>query len=223
MKCLSCGSTYANGSLFCGQCGIKIDNRTVSESEETHCACSRCSDSMAELELRPPATYKQICSSYRDLVKVWHPDRFENDPSLRNRAEEKFKQIQAAFNSIKQHKGIPVNQNSAENTGTASKKASDTGEKVVFSMLIEDVFWVTGRGAVAIGCISKGTIRPGEEVVIIGPDTDRKTTITRIEMHMHTDRDKAWEGQNIGLTLHGVDKGYVKPGMVLVRRERERN
>jgi len=49
------------------------------------------------LALRPGATSVEIKEAYRDLVKVWHPDRFGSDPGLRQKAEEKLKQINQAY------------------------------------------------------------------------------------------------------------------------------
>ncbi len=42
-----------------------------------------------------------VQNAYRDLAKVWHPDRFasEND-RLRSKAEERFKEIQAAYDLL---------------------------------------------------------------------------------------------------------------------------
>jgi curved DNA-binding protein CbpA len=49
------------------------------------------------LGLRPGATARQINVAYRILVKVWHPDRFEGDPALREVAEAKLKEINSAY------------------------------------------------------------------------------------------------------------------------------
>jgi hypothetical protein len=49
------------------------------------------------LALRPGASSVEMKEAYRDLVKVWHPDRFGNDSGLRQRAEEKLKQINQAY------------------------------------------------------------------------------------------------------------------------------
>jgi hypothetical protein len=49
------------------------------------------------LALRPGATLTEIKEAYRDLVKVWHPDRFGSDPRLREKAEDKLKQINKAY------------------------------------------------------------------------------------------------------------------------------
>ena len=49
------------------------------------------------LALRPGASAVEIKGAYRDLVKVWHPDRFGGDPQLREKAEDKLKQINEAY------------------------------------------------------------------------------------------------------------------------------
>lgn len=46
----------------------------------------------------PPEQMKQ---AYRDLVSVWHPDRFANNPRLRKKAEEQLKLINIAYQNIR--------------------------------------------------------------------------------------------------------------------------
>lgn len=58
--------------------------------------CSRCA-ALQVLELNPRATEKQIKNAYRILAKVWHPDRFQGDKSLREAAESKLKVINSAY------------------------------------------------------------------------------------------------------------------------------
>src|SRR5438552_17106803 len=41
--------------------------------------------------------------AYRELVKVWHPDRFPNDPKFQKRANEKSKEINEAYRKILDH------------------------------------------------------------------------------------------------------------------------
>jgi hypothetical protein len=49
------------------------------------------------LEIQPPASEEQIKRAYRDLVKVWHPDRFTHDEQLRQKAQDKLKEINGAY------------------------------------------------------------------------------------------------------------------------------
>ena len=49
------------------------------------------------LDLEPGVTLDEVKRSYRELVKVWHPDRFTGDAKLQQKAEEKLKQINRAY------------------------------------------------------------------------------------------------------------------------------
>lgn len=44
-----------------------------------------------------------IRRAYKDLVRVWHPDRFSGDPRLRRRAEEKSKRLNVAYETLVRH------------------------------------------------------------------------------------------------------------------------
>jgi len=57
------------------------------------------------LALRPGATSVEIKEAYRDLVKVWHPDRFGSDPRLRQKAEDKLKLINRAYQVLESGSG----------------------------------------------------------------------------------------------------------------------
>jgi len=53
-----------------------------------------------------------IEEAYRESIKQWHPDLYENYASLRADAEEHFKQIQVAYRELKEHNttsaGLPA-------------------------------------------------------------------------------------------------------------------
>jgi hypothetical protein len=57
----------------------------------------RLDEALDVLALRPGATPAEIKGAYRDLVKVWHPDRFGSDVRLREKAEVKLKEINEAY------------------------------------------------------------------------------------------------------------------------------
>lgn len=61
----------------------------------------RLDDAYRLLDLDPGASDEEVKTACRDLTKVWHPDRFGNDPQLRQKAEEKLKAILEAHETIR--------------------------------------------------------------------------------------------------------------------------
>jgi curved DNA-binding protein CbpA len=49
------------------------------------------------LGLEPGVSPAEIRQAYRDLAKVWHPDRFPHDPRLQLKTQEKLKEINEAY------------------------------------------------------------------------------------------------------------------------------
>jgi hypothetical protein len=61
------------------------------------------SEHYATLGLTNEATAEEVRQAYRDLAKIWHPERFgEEDTRLRKKAEEKLKQINIAYGRIEE-------------------------------------------------------------------------------------------------------------------------
>jgi elongation factor Tu len=84
-----------------------------------------------------------------------------------------------------------------------------------FLMPVEDVFSITGRGAVATGRVERGTLKVGEEVELIGlSEEKRKIVITGIEMFRKL-LDYADTGDNIGALMRGVQRTEIERGQVL--------
>jgi hypothetical protein len=52
------------------------------------------------LGVRPGVSSGELKAAHRDLAKVWHPDRFVHDPRLQEKAQEKLKEINEAFDLI---------------------------------------------------------------------------------------------------------------------------
>jgi WD40 repeat protein len=55
------------------------------------------------LGLKSSASPQKVKEAYRNLAKTWHPDRFFNDPQLRQQAEVKIKLINQAYEAIKSY------------------------------------------------------------------------------------------------------------------------
>jgi elongation factor Tu len=85
-----------------------------------------------------------------------------------------------------------------------------------FSMPVEDVFSITGRGTVATGRVDRGKVKVGEELELVGFGAAKKTVVTGVEMFRKL-LDAGQAGDNVGLLLRGVEKTEVERGMVLAK------
>ena len=54
------------------------------------------------LEVTPDTPWDDIKRSYRDLMKVWHPDRFAGDKRLQKIVEEKTKELTYAYKKVEE-------------------------------------------------------------------------------------------------------------------------
>jgi len=52
------------------------------------------------LELNNNATSDDAKQSYKDLVNIWHPDRFSGNSRLKQKAEDKLKEINVAYGVV---------------------------------------------------------------------------------------------------------------------------
>ena len=53
------------------------------------------------LGLLPGASKQEVQDAYRDLVQVWHPDRFSHNERLQDKAQRNMKRINEAFDKLK--------------------------------------------------------------------------------------------------------------------------
>ncbi|HKU74520.1 MAG TPA: DnaJ domain-containing protein [Pyrinomonadaceae bacterium] len=52
------------------------------------------------LGVKPGVSMRELKAAHRDLAKVWHPDRFQHDPRLQEKAQEKLKEINEAYDLL---------------------------------------------------------------------------------------------------------------------------
>ncbi len=55
------------------------------------------------LGVRKDASKDEIRAAYRDLVKRYHPDKFQSNPDMLKLAEEKMKEVNEAYNYLINH------------------------------------------------------------------------------------------------------------------------
>ncbi len=102
------------------------------------------------LEIGLDATEAEAKQAYKDIVAVWHPDRFSHNPRLRRKAEEKLKEANLAFETVKAFfaatgKGHDHRRSREQSTrGTRSGKSEETASGVSKTELAAEL----GTGAV---------------------------------------------------------------------------
>ena len=113
---------------------------------------------LAVLGLEPGASVHQVRSSHRALARVWHPDRFESDPALRASAEERIKEINAAYSWLLRNKRA-LREISPEHAARRRSRARSRGLRPsaataatwlgVLILAAGAAWWLTPRGAPA--------------------------------------------------------------------------
>jgi hypothetical protein len=77
------------------------------------------------LELENPGSIEDAKRAYRDLVRVWHPDRFPGNTRLKQKAEQKLREINLAFNYLREYLESNRARETASPINTPSKSSSE--------------------------------------------------------------------------------------------------
>jgi preprotein translocase subunit Sec63 len=85
------------------------------------------------LDLPPSASLEEVRQSYRDMVVIWHPDRFCSNPRLKKRAEIKLKEINMAYGVIQEYlsRGNPAPPESKEAKRDPVEVLAETGTRMI--------------------------------------------------------------------------------------------
>lgn len=75
------------------------------------------------LELEPGSSLNAVRTAWREQVKVWHPDRFTGDPKLQLKAQERLKEINAAYDFLQD---FLASKNATEKSDSRSPNSSET-------------------------------------------------------------------------------------------------
>jgi hypothetical protein len=102
-----------------------------------------------------------------------------------------------------------------EGTTREDPKLSDT---TPFSMRIDDVFSIPGRGTVATGKIDSGSIKLNDEIMIVGGSQKKIAKVASIEK-FNKITDEAKVGDNIGLLLKNIKQDEVQKGYIATKDE----
>jgi translation elongation factor EF-Tu-like GTPase len=81
-----------------------------------------------------------------------------------------------------------------------------------FSMPVQDVFTISGRGTVVTGKVERGTVTVGDALEVVDASGGVIATSCSGVEKFRSKLDSASVGDNVGLLLTGVDKGQVAAG-----------
>jgi hypothetical protein len=136
-------------------------------------------DHWSVLGIPPDASLDDIERAYRDLARVWHPDKFSSDPRLQKIAEEKTKEINDAYqllksrytgasNELPKYRSGPTRSDQTTATSTSPKASSqrDAGSPPHPSQVPT---WLIVAGTIAILRFLAGLAGTPSEPVINSP------------------------------------------------------
>jgi len=92
------------------------------------------------------------------------------------------------------------------------------GDGTRFSMKIDDVFSILGRGIVVVGTISSGEIALNDEILICDLNMNVKCTATIMGIEIFRKViNKAKSGDNVGLLLKNITRETISKGDILIK------
>lgn len=86
---------------------------------------------------------------------------------------------------------------------------------VDFRMVVEEVFYIAGRGVVVTGQISAGEVRVDDPVVITRRGRRRRTAVVQAIEQFRKQLDQAKAGDNVGLHLADITRREIASGDIL--------
>lgn len=85
-----------------------------------------------------------------------------------------------------------------------------------FLMYVESKYQITGHGTVVAGKVEQGILKEGDLIQIVGLNKPKKIAVVKsMEMHGEMIKDYARPGDDVGISLRGVDFKDVQKGQVL--------
>jgi hypothetical protein len=132
------------------------------------CDCARCRQHYRMLGFTYGVpTEPEVQEAYREAVKQWHPDLYENYASLRAEAEDRFKHIQVAFRELKEHNSVGV-ESPAEGVPAGGVATGGVASQGVAAQSVpdkpEELPYIAFGGAT--GCLNARHFTPEAEAIV---------------------------------------------------------
>lgn len=91
-------------------------------------------------------------------------------------------------------------------------------EKNNFSLIVDGVFNITGRGTIITGHVQEGCIQKDDKLKLVSENQTIKTQCVYVEKFRKVVK-KAEKGEHIGICVFNVSKADVQIGMLLISDE----
>jgi len=111
------------------------------------------------LEIEEGAEKDKIRQAYRDLVTIWHPDQYQENPRLQEKATEKLKEINAAYDTLMKpgkadHIGLGPDKEAPDGQ-TQTHAAPRTKHRAAFAKTKRSFFiWILLLAALAVTALA---------------------------------------------------------------------
>ncbi len=112
------------------------------------------------------APQEDIKQAYRDLAQVWHPDRFEHNDRLREKAQRNFKRVNEAFEMLENYQ--PASQSRPSRLSMTVSAVLDLGDL----LQTREIHRAVGGGS--------QPVRPRSKPVILGLGGFEATGVHRV-------------------------------------------
>jgi len=134
------------------------------------------------LGVKPGVSSGELKAAHRDLAKVWHPDRFVHDPRLQDKAQEKLKEINEAYellSSGKTPRPAPPPPRAAETVYTApvvpvERRSTPRGSSWK-SVLVVLIFLGVFAGTTKVLLDRRSHAQPPQEVAPVQVEASTRT------------------------------------------------
>ena len=110
------------------------------------------------LGAKPGASAQELKAAYKDMAKVWHPDRFAHDPPLQQKAQEKLKEINEAYAHLTSPKPVrrPPTAHTAQGSRTHGKRPHASDKLPYTAMLVFVISFLLALSLLALNSRRSG-------------------------------------------------------------------
>ena len=88
------------------------------------------------LGVKPGVSNRDLKAAHRDLAKVWHPDRFLHDPRLQEKAQEKLKEINEAYELLSSGRMPRATPTYSQPQNPAPRRAKSGSPSIAMALLL---------------------------------------------------------------------------------------